>query len=130
MKFKEGQVYISNVGIPDWWTKGKEYEVVKYGKYGKLTLIDDEGLQWCDYEIDRLFSGYFELLDDKHKLDKPKEYIYVLIDMDIDVVICVGSSRSAVLREAYKQDEYFETKKDFYEYYDEKYLIEIHEVLS
>lgn len=58
-----------------------------------------------------------------------RQYVYVLIDTELDVVICVGRSHEALVSEAYKQDTYFNKENDFYEHYDEKYLIERHEVL-
>lgn len=42
---KEGQTYICTKSDTPWWTRGKEYKVVR-NKYGELCFVDDDGDKW------------------------------------------------------------------------------------
>lgn len=42
---QEGQTYICTKSDKPWWTRGKEYEVVR-NKYDELCFVDDDGAKW------------------------------------------------------------------------------------
>lgn len=42
LNLKEGQTYVCVKSDRPWWTRGKEYEVVR-NKYGELCFVDDDG---------------------------------------------------------------------------------------
>lgn len=50
MEFKEGQTYICTEAYCPWWTEGKEYPVI-YNDFGILTIKDNTGTFWNDYEL-------------------------------------------------------------------------------
>lgn len=70
LTFKDGQIYKFNSDNSHWFTKGNKYPVVK-GNTG-LVILDDEGLEWYDYE----FNNYYYLPDDE-------ELELVLVDNEL-----------------------------------------------
>ena len=45
LNVQEGQLCICVKSDRPWWTRGKEYEVVR-NKYGELCFVDDDGAKW------------------------------------------------------------------------------------
>lgn len=65
LKFEEGQTYIctgaSNKHL--WWTKGKRYPVTIDEAAVLFAIQDDDGEFWYDYELNRVFSVRFKLVE-------------------------------------------------------------------
>ncbi len=51
LNFKEGQTYICTESYNEWWTEGKEYNVVLDHISKHYVIRDDENTGWTDYEI-------------------------------------------------------------------------------
>lgn len=57
------------------------------------------------------------------------EQVYIGIDGETDTILTVNFSKSEVLEELFEIDVYFKSKEDFYEFWNERYLIEVWHVL-
>lgn len=65
---KEGQTYICTKSDKPWWTRGKEYEVVR-NKYDELCFVDDDGdARWAIDYLNNLTGCQFRLKDKQSKL--------------------------------------------------------------
>lgn len=54
-----GQIYVCTKSNASWWVEGNEYKV-EYGQDG-LVLIDEEGTEWYEGKINRLWDLEFKL---------------------------------------------------------------------
>lgn len=53
------------------------------------------------------------------------QQVYIGLDGETDTILTVAFSKSSVLEELFEIDVYFPNKKDFYEFWNERYLIEV-----
>lgn len=63
LNVQEGQLCICVKSDRPWWTRGKEYEVVR-NKYGELCFVDDDGDKWT--------INYLKYQGSQFKLKEPQ----------------------------------------------------------
>lgn len=69
LKFKEGQTYIckDTIGPVDWWTEGKEYQVIVNDEVpNSLVILDDDGDLWDEDELNDAYVVSFTLKEEKN----------------------------------------------------------------